>query len=421
MNTQWFKQDRQWFGLPAKAACHETTSLLTDHTRDRYFTSLGHLITDASVRHVLDGLKRNSSPGVDGISPWEFRLGQASELPRLVRRLRDRTYKCRPNRRVLIPKQHGDGYRSLGIPCMVDKVAQGIIKAILEPIYESVFYPESYGYRPGRNCHQAVSDLRDYLQAAGGGVIIDADLRKFFDSVPHGKLMCYIEKKVKDPVILHTIRSFLRAGTLVETDRPGVMKVVKSDIGTPQGGVISPLLANIYLHYVLDSFIHEIRPSIAGGVGFFRYADDFVCVVSSRDQAAELLNRIETRLAEHGIPVNEEKTKKLDFRKSNSLQDHTTNGEKCFKFLGFEMSWGTSPQVEGKVLCRPAEGRIQRALERAHQAIADEPKPITPQRIRQLIAQRVYGFTSYYSLNGCEADLSLFKLEMAKLENGLCP
>lgn len=418
MNTQRFKQDSQHLGLPASAACHGTTNLPAQHQQGVVLNNLGHQLTPKELSRILKELRKDAAPGIDGVTYKEFSKRKQDEILKLTNKLLSRTYRCQPNRRVMIPKPYDVGFRMLGIPSMVDKLAQGAIKWILEPIYERIFYPESYGYRPGRSCHQAINDLKTHLISTGGGFIIDADLSKFFDSVPHKKLMAFIEKKVKDPVILHAIRSFLCAGTMVEREDQGGMELVRTGHGTPQGGVISPLLANIYLHYVLDEYIiREISPTItAGGVKLFRYADDFVCVVSTRELADELLKLIEVRLVEYGLSLNLGKTSLMDYRRPDLLQNAPAYGVQCFKFLGFDLRWELDPIGNWKILGCPAKGRTQKALDQAMESIKERAKEgYTPKKMRNYIAQLVSGFSGYYSIEGCQEEVNLYRSEMAKI------
>lgn len=419
MNTEWFNLDSHMHGLPASAACHGTTSLPARNQQDEVHTCLGHLITDKLLSQVLEELKRNASPGIDGISHRQFSVRKETEIPKLVKKLRGRSYKCQPNRRVLIPKGYGAGFRSLGISCMVDKVAEGAVKWIMEPIYERIFRPESYGYRPGRTCHHAVNDLKAHLLSTEGGFIIDADLSKFFDSVPHGKLMAFIKKKVKDPVVLHAIWSFLNAGTLVEREDRGGMDLVRAGHGTPQGGVISPLLANIYLHYVLDEYIiHTVSPTITGGVKLFRYADDFICIVSTVAAATEVMKLLEVRLVDHGLSINLEKTKLVDYRRPDILQDDPAYGVQRIKFLGFNLEWELAPDCEWNIRCSPGYGRVQRALMQAEEAISKKRKRgYSKRELRKFIAEMITGFAGYYSLEGCEEEVNRYRSEMARLQN----
>ena len=404
-------------GLPASAACPGTTALST--TKEAVLTNLAHRLTPELLNEVMKKLKRKAAAGIDGVTYKEFSQLASNELHKLAHRLRSRSYKCKPNRRVFIPKGYND-YRALGIPCMDDKVSQGAVKYLLEPIYEGIFHPHSYAYRPRRSCLQAVTALKDHLEAIGGGFVIEADLQKFFDSVPHEQLMDFIRLRVKDPIILHAIWSFLSAGTLVARKTGRGMDLVWDSQGTPQGGVISPLLANIYLHYVLDEhLVQEISPSIPGGVEFFRYADDFICVAKTEDAALSVLDLIKVRLSTFGLQLNVKKTFVLNLRRPISSGQHPAAEVRSkLRFLGFDINWRQAPGGVWGIGCSPREGRTLRALGLAQTALRDRwTKTGNRKAVQKYCSEIQAGYTNYYSLPGCESEIKDYKDQMINLLN----
>ena len=263
----------------------------------------------------------------------------------------------------------------------------------------------------------ALDGLIHHLETNGGGFIIDADISKFFDMVPHDALMSFIRLKVKDPIILHSIWEFLSAGTLVSGEHRGELLLVKSTKGTPQGGVISPLLANIYLHHGLDEFIvTEISPSIIGGVQFYRYADDVVCVMREREQAVRVLDMVARRLGEYGLQLNMTKTKILDCRRPDLIEgDIARDGRSCI-YLGHEVKWERSHEGTWKIVSRPAVGRTQLALQKAKANIREKVvSGCTAGQIRSSIISAITGFQSYFRSEGCRDDGQYYSSELGKL------
>ena len=418
MNTQRFNLDnRNSYQTSAACPWATTTTATENHQQRGAYTSLSHHITVDLLNLVLGDMNPHAAPGIDKITHEKFRGLAPTELPMLVQQLRSRRYQCQPSMRVEIPKSSGVGTRPLGIPCMRDKVIQGAVKAILEPIYEGEFLSQSYGYRPKRGCHMALAALQQRLMASGGGFVIDMDLSKYFDSVPHQALMDFVRIKTKDPVILHAIWSCLKAGAMVPGKRRGELIYEKSTQGTPQGGVISPLLANIYLHYVLDDYIDRvIGPDTPGGVHFYRYADDVVCVVEEFDTATRVLDQIAKRVGEYGLQLNLMKTKILDCRRPDRIvDDFNCDGRNC-RFLGYEMLWERSRSGAWKLTSRPAEGKTETSLEKARVRI--RKKAAAGQSvgsIRTSIYSSITGFSNYFFTEGCEEDVAYYTYEMEKL------
>jgi len=262
----------------------------------------------------------------------------------------------------------------------------------------------------------ALAALQQCLVAGGGAFVIDMDLSKYFDTVPHAKLMDFLRLTVKDPVILHAIWSFLNAGTLVPGSRHGDLVLGKGHRGTPQGGVISPLLANIYLHYVLDDYLaHEVAPGTPGGVHFFRYADDVVCLVEEMDIAIQVLDLVTKRVGEFGLQLNMQKTKILDCRRPDRIVGDASSDGRICKFLGYEMLWERTQDGGWKLAARPAEGKVEAALQKT---VANIRKMAssgqTAGRIRHSAYSAYVGFSNYYSSEGCQERTEHLAYEIRK-------
>ena len=244
------------------------------------FTTLAHHLDLAWMREAYERTRKDGATGVDGRSGQQYAEPLEDNLRSLLGRVKSGTYRAPPVRRVHIPKGDGTQVRPIGIPTFEDKVLQRAVAMLLEAIYEEDFAPFSYGFRPRRSAHQALEALRDGIMAMSGGWVVEVDIRKFFDSVPRAQVQQVVRRRVGDGVLLRLIGKWLNAGVLEagELSYPAA--------GTPQGGVISPLLANVYLHEVVDQwFVHEVKPRLKGRAHLVRYADDMVFVFEREQDA----------------------------------------------------------------------------------------------------------------------------------------
>ena len=250
---------------------------------NRVFMSVHHAIDVVLLREAYRLTRKDAAPGVDGQSAEEYGRDLDKNLESLHGRFRSGTYYAPPVKRVHIPK--GDGRtRPIGIPTFEDKVLQRAVAMVLESIYEQDFHPRSFGFRPGRSAHDALQAVWDTTTRIGGGWVLEVDIRAFFDTLNHGELRGFLDKRVSDGVVRRTIDKWLKAGVM----EAGA--VTYSDEGTPQGGVVSPILANVYLHEVLDQwFEREVRPRLHGDATLIRYADD--CAPRRREKETEWSNR----------------------------------------------------------------------------------------------------------------------------------
>jgi RNA-directed DNA polymerase len=294
------------------------------------FTSLAHLLTKDFLKECFGELKKGKSPGIDGITVGEYAKKLDENITDLVARLKTKQYKPQPVLRVYIPKSNGDK-RPLGIPAVEDKIVQMSIKMILEAIFEQDFIDTSYGFRPNRSCHDALIELDQIIMNAPVNFVVDMDISKFFDTVDHKCLMDFLKQRIVDPSLLQLISRFLKSGIMEE----GVY--FETDQGTPQGGVLSPVLANVYLHYVLDLwFKTEVIPQLNGYSQLIRYADDFVVCFEKEEEARVFGVALSHRMEKFGLTISEEKSKIIEFGRCECLRAKK-NGRKCetFDFLGF--------------------------------------------------------------------------------------
>ncbi len=294
------------------------------------FTSLAHLLTKDFLKECFGELKKGKSPGIDGVTVGEYAKKLDENVTDLVARLKTKQYKPQPVLRVYIPKSNGDK-RPLGIPAVEDKIVQMSIKMILEAIFEQDFIDTSYGFRPNRSCHDALIELDQIIMNAPVNFVVDMDISKFFDTVDHKCLMDFLKQRIVDPNLLQLISRFLKSGIMEE----GVY--FETDQGTPQGGVLSPVLANVYLHYVLDLwFKTEVIPQLNGYSQLIRYADDFVVCFEKEEEARVFGVALRHRMEKFGLTISEEKSKIIEFGLCECLRAKKY-GMKCetFDFLGF--------------------------------------------------------------------------------------
>ena len=308
-------------------------SLIAGHARrDRRFrfTSLAHLLDVEYLRYCYNSLNRNKAVGIDEVSWQEYGVELEANLERLVTKLKRNKFKPKPARRVYIPKNDKET-RPLGISALENKIVERGITWILESIYEQDFLDCSYGFRPKRNCHQALKSLNDQIMFQPVNHIVEADIKGFFDNVDHDKLMEFIRIRISDTSLLNLIEKFLEAGYVDE----GLL--VRSDKGTPQGSILSPMLANIFLHYVLDEWFETtVKSHVRGYCELVRYADDFVCVVRYEEDARKIEKALKNRFNKYGLEIHPTKSRNMTFgrfERANAVKQ----GRKAntFDFLGF--------------------------------------------------------------------------------------
>lgn len=355
-------------------------------------TSLNKHIDFEWMREAWRRTRKNGATGIDRMSTADFEVELGTNLTILLDDVKSGRYSAPPVRRVEIPKE-GNKKRLIGIPTTGDKVAQQAIFMLLEPVYEQEFLPYSYGFRKGRSCHMACADLREFLNKSFAAYVVEADISQFFDKLDHGHLKAFLRKRINDGVVLRLIDKWLKAGVM-----DGEI-FSNTDEGTPQGGIVSPLAANVFLHYVLDLwFQEELLPQLSGEASLVRYCDDFCIVCRTETDANKVLALLYNRFTEFGLTLHPEKTRLVPFRRPFPEQRKANKAKtQTFDFLGFTFYWGRSQKGKWVVKLKTSSKRFRRGLKRlSEQARLHMHDPIRVQLNRMVSIFR--GHENYYGV-----------------------
>jgi group II intron reverse transcriptase/maturase len=371
------------------------------------FTSLAHLMDIEWLHEAWRRTRKDGAAGVDGQTAAGYEQELEGNLRSLLDRAKSGTYRAPPVRRVHIPKGgSATETRPIGIPTLEDKVLQRAVAMLLEPIYEQDFHDCSHGFRPGRGAHQALQALWKQTMVNRGGWIVEVDIRKFFDTLDHHHLREFVGQRVRDGVLLRLIGKWLNAGVMEEG------RVSYPDSGSPQGGVISPMLSNIYLHYVLDDWLErEVKPRLKGRAHLIRYADDFVIGLTDEEDAQRVMQVLPKRFGRYGLTLHPEKTRLVPFRRPSSPRgddgDDRGAGPGSFDFLGFTHIWAKSQRGNWVVKQRTAASRLRRAVRSIAQWCRfNRHRPLAEQQ--RTLSQRLRGHYAYYGITGNSTSLSRF-------------
>ena len=359
-------------------------------------STLHHVIDLEWMREAYRLTRKDGAPGIDGVTAAEYAQSLEANLSDLLERVKSGRYQAPPVRRVYIPKGDGAGSRRpLGIPTFEDKVCQRAIVMVLELVYEQDFLPCSYGFRPGRSAHQALEDLRTGFMSHGLRWVIDLDIEKYFDSISHSHLRFVLDRRVTDGVIRRMIDKWLKAGVLED----GLLRHATE--GSPQGGVISPYLSNIFLHHVLDEwFENEVKPRLKGRSTLVRFADDAVMAFEDFLDAQRVLGVLGKRLARYELTLHPDKTRFVDFRfKRPDGKAHPKSDGTTFTFLGFCHVWGKSQKGKDVVRQVTAKNRYARALAAVSVWCRENRHRPIPEQHTHLVAM-MRGHYAYYGISG---------------------
>jgi group II intron reverse transcriptase/maturase len=375
------------------------------------FTALLHHLTVELLRDSFHALKRQAAPGVDGVTWEEYETGLEDRLLDLHNRVHGGAYRARPSRRVYIPKADGR-QRPLGIAALEDKIVQQAVVTILNQIYEVDFRGSSYGFRPGRGPHQALDALSVGIQRKRVNWVLDADIRGFFDNMSHEWTMKFIEHRVADHRILRLIQKWLKAGV----SEDGQWSETK--VGTPQGAVVSPLLANVYLHYVFDLWAEVWRRKVAtGDVIVVRYADDLVVGFQHRTDAERFLREFGERLAKFGLELHADKTRLIEFGRFAAQNRKRRGGGKpeTFTFLGFTHYCGQRRSSGAFIVWRITAKKRMVAKLKAIKAELQRRKHDRTSEVGAWLRKVVLGYYQYHAVPGNSFQLRIFSLRVRRL------
>jgi RNA-directed DNA polymerase len=342
----------------------ERIATLARQLRDQPLTTLAHHIDLDWLREAHRRTRKDGATGVDGQTADEYAANLEDNLRSLLERAKSGTYRAPPVRRAYIPKDSGE-MRPLGIPTFEDKVLQRAVAMVLEAVYEQEFLDCSYGFRPERSAHQALDALHREASKMAGGWVIEIDIRKYFDSIDHERLREVLHGRIRDGVILRLIGKWLNAGVLEDGS------VSHPDAGSPQGGVVSPILANIFLHEVLDAWFHrDVCPRLRRRAHLVRYADDAAMLFENEDDARRVLAVLPKRFGKYGLTLHPEKTRLVAFKRPDRMdrkrgRDDGSDEPGTFDFLGFTILWGKSRGTGRWVVkMQTASDRFRRTLKR---------------------------------------------------------
>jgi len=361
------------------------------------FTSLNHHIDMAWLYEAYRRTRKDGAPGVDGQTADAYAEHLEENLRDLLDRAKSGRYRAPAVKRAYIPKGDGSTTRPIGVPTFEDKILQRAVAMVLEPIYEQDFLDCSYGFRPGRSAHQALRVWRDELMRIGGGWIIELDVERFFDTLDKAQLRAFVRRRVRDGVLLRLIGKWLKAGVLEDG------AVWYPDAGTPQGGVISPLLANIFLHEVLDVwFEQDIKPRLKGQAVLIRYADDAVLGFSQEEDARRVLAVLPKRFGKFGLSLHPEKTRLIEFRPPRVRGPNGPSEprrRRTFDLLGFTHYWTKSRRGYWVIKQKTATDRLSRAVRRVGQWCRDHRHLPVGEQHKELVL-KVRGHYAYYGITG---------------------
>ncbi len=382
---------------------------LAKQDSQRAFVSLNHYLDLAWLHEAFVRTRKNGAPGVDGQTWAGYAENLESNLQSLLDRAKSGTYRAPPVRRVHIPKGTGNETRPIGIPTLEDKVLQRAVTMILESIYEQDFYDSSYGFRPRRSAHQALDSLWKQTMQTGGGWILEVDVQKFFDCLDHGHLRAFLKQRVRDGMLLRLIDKWLKAGVM--EDRC----ISYPEAGSPQGGVVSPILANVFLHYVLDEwFEHEVQPRLRGRAFLIRYADDFVIGLTREDDARRVMEVLPKRFEKYGLTVHPDKTRLIKFQSPSTDKLPSESPDErpgTFDLLGFTHYWGRSRKGNWVVKRKTSASRFTRAVRTMAQwCRLHRHDSIVAQH--HTLCQKLRGHNAYYGITGNSTSLSRFREEV---------
>lgn len=349
--------------------------------------NLIHLVNKETLKEQHRKQQKNKASGIDKVTKEEYDENLENNLDILIDKMKKFSYKPLPVRRTYIPKANGK-LRPLGIPAYEDKLVQGVMANILNEIYECKFLDCSYGFRPNRDCIQAIREINQTIMTKKIGYILDCDIKGFFDNVNHEWLIKFLENDIKDKVFIRYVNRFLISGYMED------MKYYETDKGTPQGGLISPILANVYLHYVLDLYFEKaIKPQLKGEAYLVRYADDFLIMFQYENEAKQVYKLLIERLAKFGLEIEQEKTRIVPFGRYKGTKE-------TFDFLGFMHYNGTTRTGKYTVGHKMSKKKKKLKFQSITKWIKENRTKYKFLEMIKIINLKLTGLYAYYGING---------------------
>lgn len=383
-------------------------SQLSSENPDMVFTSIGHLIDKEMLRDCHRKMDGDKAVGINGMTKEEYGRNLEENLEKLVERLKKKSYKPQPARRVEIPKENGKT-RPLSIYCYEDKLVQEALRRILEAVFEPHFYDEMMGFRPKRGCHQAIRKLNVMLEMRPTNYVLDADIKSFFNHIDHEWAVRFIESRIKDPNIIRLVRRMLKAG-IIEN-----YQYEETEEGSEQGSVCSPVIANIYMHYVLVWWFKErIEPKLKGYGGLVVYADDFVACFQYKEEAEEFYKHLKGRMEHFGMTLEESKTRLIEFgRFAEERCRRKGRKPETFTFLGFTHYCSHGRNGKFRVKRKTSRKKFAKKCKEINHLIRDmRTRPL--KAIIKKLNEILVGYYHYYGITDNIQSLNSFRYQMMK-------
>lgn len=381
---------------------------LAQEDPERALLSLAHHIDVEWLREAYRRTRKDGATGIDGQTAESYAENLEDNLRDLLERAKSGRYFAPSVRRVHIPKGDGSKTRPIGIPSFEDKVLQRAVAMVLEAVYEQDFVPWSYGFRPGRSAHQALAATRNHLMAMGGGWVLEVDIQGFFDTLDHAHLRTFLKQRVLDGVLNRLIGKWLNAGVMEKGT------VSYPEAGSPQGGVISPILSNVYLHEVFDKwFERDVKSRLKGRAEAIRYADDLVVILEREEDARRVMEVLPKRFGKYNLTLHPEKTRLIDFRRPHGGRPEDWKPG-SFDLLGFTHHWAKSRKGHQVVKQKTAKGRLTRALKAVSRwCRTNRHLPISEQH--RILCLKLKGHNAYFGITGNASALARFRHEAQRI------
>lgn len=374
------------------------------------FMSLTYLLNEGFLKDCFRELKRDKAAGIDGITVKEYEVKLEENIRDLVGRMKSWKYRAKPVRRVYIPKPNGEK-RPLGIPTVEDKIVQMGIKRILEAIFEVDFIDVSYGFRPNRSCHNALDEINKVILTKPINYVVDMDIEKFFDTISHEWLMKCLKQRIADKTFLRLISKFLKAGVMEEG------KYIETDKGSPQGGILSPVLSNIYLHYVIDLwFEKKIKRQLKGYAQLTRYCDDFIVCFQNEYEARRFGEQLKERLTKFGLKIARDKSRIIEFgRYAWNKAQREDSKVATFEFLGFTHYCDKTRKGKFRLGRKTSRKKYWVKMKVMNQWLKNIRNMVKLEEWWKVLRQKIYGHYRYYGISGNSQAMRSFYQETIKL------